>query len=185
MEEIDSLVKHIWLKVVKEEYEEGRILEESSLHATVYFHLRGLIERRKGNEGKLFLYSEMPFSTTIRSKGERYPRVDLAIVNLNEDKGIPIELLAALELKHYETHLNSIGIEKDLDHLNAIRKGIYYPYSKYPTKLKTDRAYFLYLVDGGKISFDGRLLRKMERLKQDGYLKVFLGEGENEKFYMR
>jgi hypothetical protein len=36
---IDSWMRHIWRKVVKEEYESGRILEESNLHSTVYFHL--------------------------------------------------------------------------------------------------------------------------------------------------
>ncbi len=36
LEEIDSLMEHIWLKVVKEEYDNSRILEESNLHSTVY-----------------------------------------------------------------------------------------------------------------------------------------------------
>jgi hypothetical protein len=36
MEEIDSWMWHIWLKIVKEEYERSRILEESNLHSTVY-----------------------------------------------------------------------------------------------------------------------------------------------------
>jgi hypothetical protein len=40
VKEIDSWMRHIWLEVVKEEYESGRILEESNLHSTVYFHLR-------------------------------------------------------------------------------------------------------------------------------------------------
>jgi len=37
--EIGSWMRHIWLKVVKEEYDSSRILEESNLHSTVYFHL--------------------------------------------------------------------------------------------------------------------------------------------------
>jgi hypothetical protein len=36
MEEIDSWMEHIWLKVVKEEYEQSKILVESNLHSTVY-----------------------------------------------------------------------------------------------------------------------------------------------------
>jgi hypothetical protein len=36
LEEIDSWMEHIWLKVVKEEYDSSRILEESNLHSTVY-----------------------------------------------------------------------------------------------------------------------------------------------------
>jgi hypothetical protein len=31
--EIDSRMKHIWLKVVKKEYDNGRVLEESNLHS--------------------------------------------------------------------------------------------------------------------------------------------------------
>ena len=40
LEEIDSWMRHIWLEIVKEEYEQSRILKESNLHYTVYFHLR-------------------------------------------------------------------------------------------------------------------------------------------------
>jgi len=29
-------MRHIWLKIIKKEYEQGRILEESNLHSTVY-----------------------------------------------------------------------------------------------------------------------------------------------------
>jgi hypothetical protein len=36
LEEIDSWMEHIWLKVIKIEYEHSRILEESNLHSTVY-----------------------------------------------------------------------------------------------------------------------------------------------------
>jgi len=39
LREIESWTRHIWLKIVKKEYEQGRILEESNLHSTVYFHL--------------------------------------------------------------------------------------------------------------------------------------------------
>lgn len=39
LKEIDSWLEHIWLRVVKNEYEQSRILEESNLHSTVYFHL--------------------------------------------------------------------------------------------------------------------------------------------------
>jgi hypothetical protein len=168
--------------VVKKEYDKGRILEESNLHSTVYFHLRKSIEGF-GNRN-LFVYSEMPFTTTVKGKGKNNPRVDLAVVILDEDKEVPIDLLAVIELKHYDYHSNSIGVNKDLDHLEALRKGIYYPYAESPRKLKASRAYFLYLVDEGEISFDAGLRRKMDRLKQDGYLKVFLGGGENEKFYI-
>jgi hypothetical protein len=42
LEEIDSWLRDIWRKVVKEEYESGRILEESNLHSTGYFYLRNL-----------------------------------------------------------------------------------------------------------------------------------------------
>ena len=103
MEEIDSWMWHIWLKIVKEEYERSRILEESNLHSTVYFHLRKLIESSKGEAKKTkpFIYSEMPFSTKMRSEGKKNPRVDLAVAIL--DKETPIDLLAVIELKHYDS----------------------------------------------------------------------------------
>jgi hypothetical protein len=63
LEEIDSWMRDIWLKVVKKEYQRGRILGESNLHSTVYFHLRKLIE--SSGKKKPFIYSEMPFSTAI------------------------------------------------------------------------------------------------------------------------
>lgn len=184
MREIDSWMEYIWMKIVKNEYDSSRIFEESNLHSTVYFHLRKLI----GSSGKrnLFVYSEMPFSRTIRGKGKKNPRVDLAIVTLDKDKETPalIDLLAVIEIKHYDIHYNSIGVRKDIDHLEALRKGVYYPYTESPRKLKAGKAYFLYLVDKGQISFDSTLQRKIDRLKQDGYLKVFLGEGEKKKFSM-
>lgn len=177
--DIDSWMEHIWLKVVREEYNNGRILGESNLHSTVYFHLRKLIE--SSGKRKLFVYSEMPFSSTIRGGGKKNPRVDLAVVILDEDKETPIDLLAVIELKHYDYHANSIGINKDLDHLKALRQGVYYPYK--PTKkVIARRAYFLYLVDKGKISFDSTLQHKIERLKKNGYLKVFLGYGDKGEF---
>jgi len=39
LKEIDSWMEHIWLKLIKKEYDNSRILEESNLHSTVYFHL--------------------------------------------------------------------------------------------------------------------------------------------------
>jgi len=101
MVEIDSWIEHIWLKVVKKEYDSGRILEESNLHSTVYFHLRKLIESSKSKKTKPFLYSEMPFSSKIRGEGKKNPRVDLAVVIL--EKETPIDLLAVIELKHYDS----------------------------------------------------------------------------------
>jgi hypothetical protein len=183
LKEIDSWLRHIWLNMVKKEYGEGRILEESNLHSTVCFHLRKLIE--SSERGKLFVYSEMPFSTSRGGEGKKNPRVDLAVVVLDENKDTPIDLLAVIELKHYDVHYNSIGVKKDLDHLEALRQGIYYPYSKSSRKLRARRAYFLYLVDEGQISFDSTLKRKIETLKKNGYLKVFLGYGDKGKFVIQ
>ena len=101
LREIDSWMEHIWLKVVKEEYDSSRILVESNLHSTVYFHLRKLIE--SSGKRKLFVYSEMPFSTTMGGEGKKNPRVDLAVVILDEDNETPIDLLAVIELKHYDS----------------------------------------------------------------------------------
>jgi hypothetical protein len=67
LEEIDSWMRHIWLKVVKKEYDNSRILEESNLHSTVYFHLRKLIESSKSKKANPFIYSEMPFSTKMNA----------------------------------------------------------------------------------------------------------------------
>ena len=80
LRELDSRMRHIWLKVVRKEYENGRILEESNLHSTVYFHLRKLIESSKRKKANPFIYSEMPFSTKISGEGKKNPRVDLAVV---------------------------------------------------------------------------------------------------------
>lgn len=183
LKEIDSWIEHIGVKVVKKEYEQGKVFEESILHSTVYYHLRKIIDYYKRRRNRLFLYSEMPFLTTRDGEGKRSPRVDLAIVILDEDDETPIDLLAVIEVKHYDAHANSIGIEKDLDHLKALRKGIYYPYSKFPRKLFSKKAYFLYIVDEGQILFDSGLKRKINRLKQGKYLKVFLGEGERGEFH--
>ena len=180
VEEIDSWMRHIWVEIVKKEYDSSRILKESNLHSTVYFHLRMLIESSKSKRTKPFIYSEMPFSATISGEGKKNPTLDLAVVIL--EKEIPIDLLAVIELKHYDIHYNSIGVNKDLDHLETLRKGIYYPYSKSSRKLKAHRAYFLYLVDKGKISFDASLKRKLKLLKKNGYLKVFLGYGDKGEF---
>jgi hypothetical protein len=182
---IDSWMERIWLNVVKNEYEQSRILEESNLHSEVYFHLRKLIESSKSKKSKLLIYSEMPFSNKMRGEGKKNPRVDLAIVILDEKRETPIDLLAVIELKHYDFHANSIGINKDLDHLEALRKGIYYPYTESPTKLKASRAYFLYLVDEGQISWNSSLKRKIERLKENGYLRVFLGYGDKGEFIIQ
>jgi hypothetical protein len=73
-------MRHIWLKVVKKEYDSSRILEESNLHSTVYFHLRKLIESSKSKKANPFIYSEMPFSTKMTGEGKKNPRVDLAVV---------------------------------------------------------------------------------------------------------
>ena len=172
--EIDSLMRHICLKIVKKEYDNGRILEESNLHSTVYFHLRKLIE--SSGKKKLFIYSEMPFSTTMGGEGKKNPRVELTVVILDENKETSIDLFAVIELKHYDFHANSIGIQKDLDHLKILRQGVYYPYK--PTKkLIARRAYFLYLVDKGQISFDATLKHKIERLKKTDILKSFWATG--------
>jgi hypothetical protein len=69
--EIDSWLRHIWVEIVKKEYDSSRILEESNLHSTVYFHLRKLIESSKTKKTKPFIYSEMPFSTKMRGEGKK------------------------------------------------------------------------------------------------------------------
>ncbi len=38
LEEIDSWMKEIWLKIVKKGYDSSRIIEESNLHSVVHFH---------------------------------------------------------------------------------------------------------------------------------------------------
>jgi len=103
LREIDSWMEHIWLDQVQKEYERSRILEESNLHSTAYFHLRKLIESSKTKKTKPFIYSEMPFSRTISGEGKRNPRVDLAVVILDEDNEIPIDLLAVIEVKHCDS----------------------------------------------------------------------------------
>ena len=45
----------------------------------------------------------MPFSRTISGEGKRNPRVDLAVVILDEDNEIPIDLLAVIEVKHCDS----------------------------------------------------------------------------------
>jgi len=103
LEEIDSWMRHIWLKIVKKEYDSSRVLKESNLHSTACFHLRKLIESSKAKKTKPFIYSEMPFSRTISGEGKRNPRVDLAVVILDEDNEIPIDLLAVIEVKHCDS----------------------------------------------------------------------------------
>ena len=39
VEEVDSWMEHIWLDVVKREYDRGRILKESNLHSTSYLFI--------------------------------------------------------------------------------------------------------------------------------------------------
>jgi hypothetical protein len=82
VEEIDSWLRHIWVEIVKKEYDSSRILEESNLHSTVYFHLRKMIESSKSKKTKPFIYSEMPFSTTMSGEGKKNPTLDLALVIL-------------------------------------------------------------------------------------------------------
>ena len=36
-------------------------------------------------------------------EGKKNPRVDLAVVILDEDNQIPIDLLAVIEVKHYDS----------------------------------------------------------------------------------
>jgi hypothetical protein len=43
----------------------------------------------------------MLFSTKMRGEGKKNPRVDLAVAIL--DKETPIDLLAVIELKHYDS----------------------------------------------------------------------------------
>ncbi len=176
LRKINSWMKRIWLEHVKKEYKNGRILEESILKSTIYFYLRKLIEESEKEE--LFVYSEMPFSSTKKGKGKKYHRIDIAVVTLDDDKETPapINLLAVIELKHYDAHYNSIGLNKDLDNLKTLQNGVYYPYK--PTrKLIPKKAYFIYLVDKGKISLNQNLQAKIRRLKNKGYLKIFMETG--------
>jgi hypothetical protein len=46
----------------------------------------------------------------MRGEGKKNPRVDLAVVLLDEDKETPKDLLAVIEVKHYDRHANSIGV---------------------------------------------------------------------------
>jgi len=46
---------------------------------------------------------EMPFSTTMGGEGKKNPRVDLVVVILDEDNETPIDLLAVIEVKHYDS----------------------------------------------------------------------------------
>ncbi len=100
LKENNSLTKHLWLGVIKREYERGRILEESNLHLTVYFHLRRVSEISKSKTTKPFIYPEMPFSTRMKNEGKKNPLVDLALVNLEEDNVTPTDLVAVVGVQN-------------------------------------------------------------------------------------
>ena len=161
------------------EMAEGVILHTTSKNEIVAIEI---LDATKKFPIKTLYKLELSPVAAWSGEGKKNPRVDLAVVILDEAKETPINLLAVIELKHYDIHYNSIGANKDMDHLEALRKGIYYPYSDSPTKLRARKAYFLYLVDEGKISFNASLRRKIERLKENRYLKVFLGYGDKGEF---
>ena len=48
--EIDSRMRYVWLDVVQREHNHGRILVESNLHSTVYYHVRKLIKSSKNKK---------------------------------------------------------------------------------------------------------------------------------------
>jgi hypothetical protein len=129
----------------------------------------------------------MPFKDTLAKKYNNYPSVDLAVVILEENSWYPKELLSVIEIKHYDKFSNSEGIKNDMAKLMALKKGVYYAYSKRKKKLRARRAYFLYLVDKrkGKIIFDPKLKRKIEVLRENGYLKAFLGYGDKGEFIIQ
>jgi len=129
--EIDKWICDIWKNEISKEYNSNKIAQESVLHSSFYFHLRTKIESIKTHD-QLLVYFNMPFKDNMVKKYHNYPSVDLAVIMLKKDEWYPKELLSVIELKHYDYHSNSAGINKDLDHLEALRKGIYYPYK--PTR---------------------------------------------------
>ena len=60
MVEIDLWMEHIWLKVIKAEYDQSRILEECNLHSTVYFYFRPGEYPAPWGEGFCPLWSLIP-----------------------------------------------------------------------------------------------------------------------------
>ena len=155
--EIDVLVKDIWEKQMKEDYDKCVFWEESVLKSAFYHHLRQGI-RDKALKDDLVLYPEM----RVISKGKPL-RIDLAVVEIPEcgirtsrqcetkwkkDGSCITKLIAVFEFKHWEQKY-----PKPLH--TALRKftkslqdqQVYYCYDKSRRPLTADLLYFCIILD--------------------------------------
>lgn len=171
LNDFDKIVKAVWEGEIQEEYDAWLIPEESVLHSSVYFHLRKNLGRLKRYNDRIFVYFKMPF----KDSGKNNHHVDIALVILKKRKEEPKELLAAIEIKHYDFHQNSAGLEKDFDNLLALKKGVYYRYAVGGNKLRAKRAYHLYLIEKNDCKLNSSLENKKRALEEAHYCRFFHG----------
>ena len=97
-EEIDKIIKDVWLNEICVEYGQGYLIREASLQCSLYHHLRNKLDKVM-KENNLYLYPEFYF------KDLKY-RADLAIVEMdfskdvNHIKDCVVDVLAVIELKY-------------------------------------------------------------------------------------
>ncbi len=95
-QEIDRVIKNIWLQEICEDYGKGRLLREASLQSSLYHHLRSHLELLLG-DNSLYIYPEFYIP-------ELKYRSDLAIVQMDLSAGGRLsnrvaDIAAIIELK--------------------------------------------------------------------------------------
>jgi hypothetical protein len=168
-QKIDRLVKDIWKKQMKKDYNDCIFWEESVLKSAFYHHLRERISKDKTLKN-LVLYPEM----RVRSPKEERLRIDLAVVEIPEcgietcgdcdrrwkEHGSCIKrLIAVFEFKHWD-RIYGRPLEKAVKKLGKHFKeeGVYYfdDNSKSRKLLTAEFLYFGIVLDNKTIGFPER-----------------------------
>lgn len=112
--QIDAMIKKIWTKEIKRDYETGWLLKEDTLKNSFYFHLRKKLGKLF-DENDIRIYTEF---TDEKFKGTGY-RPDMVIARVDFNKDVSYwgdsvtECLAVIEFKYKSGFNASNDIYKD------------------------------------------------------------------------
>jgi hypothetical protein len=122
IEEIDRIIKEIWVKEIPKDYHNAYLLKEASLKCSLYFHLRTKLKKIL-EENNLRIYTEYYFHNLNYNADIAIVQVDDSIEKIRDKV---VDVIAVMELKYDGG--NSIGtanaIKYDLHKIkNCIQSG--------------------------------------------------------------
>lgn len=101
---IDSIIKKVWTKKIKPDYDTKFLLYEDSLKNSLYYHIRSELENNRALNGDLRIFTEYQLPCGRRAD-IAIVRVDLIKANTTHLKDCVLNIEALIEIKYKKANV--------------------------------------------------------------------------------